>query len=50
MSGLISQLNEKGYRDEIEGIFMPLVSSDYISLKSWFILNDSEYLSPFGLL
>jgi len=31
MSSLISQPNEKGYRNEIEGIYMFLVSSDYIS-------------------
>lgn len=50
MSSLISQLNEKGYRAETEGILMLLVSSDYISLKSWFILNDSKYPSPGGQL
>ena len=48
MSSLISQLNEKGYRAETE--VMLLVSSDYISLKSWFILNDSKYPSPGGQL
>ena len=31
MDSLIFQLNEKEYRNEIEGVFMPLVSSDYIS-------------------
>lgn len=31
MSRLISQFNEKGYEDEIEGVFMPSVSSDCIS-------------------
>lgn len=31
MSSLTSQLNEKGYRNEMEVIFMSLVSSNYIS-------------------
>lgn len=36
MSRLISQLNEKGHRDEIEAIFMSLVSSDCISSEKLF--------------
>lgn len=34
MSSLISQLNEKGYGNEIEGLFMPLVSSECISSEN----------------